>query len=235
MPKDGCTRAVYTYLEENNLIPSCQSGFRPLHSTESTLHDLTNTCFQALEHGEVTGSVFIDLSKAFDCVDHVILLETFKRLNMSTSLINWFKSYLSGRSQSVNIEGNISKVLPLNVGVPQGSILGAPLFIIYTSDLPSCIHQNCNLFMYADDSTLTCSSSSVNEIERNLNTALDRIHNWCVRNKLALNANKTKCMLIGSRQNISNTDLNVYIADNLIVKAKCCKCLGVIIDETFSW
>ena len=101
--------------------------------------------------------------------------------------------------------------------------------------LPSCIPQNCNLFMYADDSTLTCSSSSVNKIERILNTALDRIHNWCVRNKLALNANKTKCMLIGSRQKISNTDLNVYIADNLIVKAKCCKCLGVIIDETFSW
>ena len=172
---------------------------------------LTNKCFQAMEHGEVTGSVFIDLSKAFDCVDHVILWEKFKRLNMSTSLINWFKSYLSGRSQSVNIEGNISKVLPLNVGVPQGSIFGPLLFIIYTSDLPSCIPQNCNLFMYADDSTLTCSSSNVNEIERNLNTSLDRIHNWCVRNKLALHANKTKCMLIGSRQKISNTDLNVYI------------------------
>ena len=165
-------------------------------------------------------------------IDHVILLEKFERLNMSTSLINRFKSYLSGRSQSVNIEGNISKVLPLNVCVPQGSILGPLLLIFYTSDLSSCIPQNCNLFMYADDSTLPCSSSSVNEIERNLKTALDRIHNWCVRNKLALNANKTKCMLIGSRQNISNTDLNVYIANNLIVKAKCCKCLGVIIDET---
>ena len=116
--------AVYTYLKENNLIPSCQSEFRPLHSTESTLHDLINKCFQVMEHGEVTGSVFIDLSKPFDCVDHVILLEKLKRLNMSTSLINWFKSYLSGRSQSVNIEGNISKVLPLNVGVPQRSILG---------------------------------------------------------------------------------------------------------------
>ena len=88
--------------------------------------------------------------------------------------------------------------------------------------------------MYADDSTLTCSSSSVNEIERNLNTTLDRIHNWCVRNKL-VNPNKTKCMIIGARQKISNTDLNMYIADNLIVKAMCCKCLGVITDETFSW
>ena len=123
---------------------------------------LTNKCSQAMEHGEVTGSVFIYLSKAFDCVDHVILLGTkIKRLNMSTSLTNWFKSYLSGRSQSVNIEGNISKVLLLNVCVPQGSILGPLIFTIYTNDLPSCIPQNCNFVMYADDSTLTCSSSSV--------------------------------------------------------------------------
>ena len=158
-----------------------------------------------------------------------------KDLQAWLSFLKQFKSYLSGRSQSVNIEGNISKVLPLNVCVPQGLILGPLLFIIYTSDLPSCIPQNCNLFMYADDSTLTCSSSSVNKIERNMNTALDIIHNWCVRNKLALNANKTECLLIGLRQKISNTDLNVYIADNLIVKAKCCKCLGVIIGETFRW
>ena len=83
-----------------------------------------------MEHGQVTGSVFIYISKAFDCVDHVIPWEKFKRLNMSTSLINWFKSYLSGSSQPVNIEGNISKVLPLNGGVPQGSILGPLLLII---------------------------------------------------------------------------------------------------------
>ena len=227
--------AVYTYLEENTLIPSCQSGFRPLHSTETTLHDFTNKCFQAMENGEVTGSVFIDLSKAFDCVDHEILVDKLKRLNMSPSVISWFESYLSGRSQSVKLDDKISKDLPLNVGVPQGSILGPLLFIIYTSDLPSCIPPNCNLFMYADDSTLTCSSSSINEVERSLNVALDRIHNWCVRNKLRLNSNKTKCMIIGTRQKISDAELNVYIADKLIIKEKCCKCLGVIIDDTLSW
>ena len=154
---------------------------------------------------------------------------------MSASVMQWFKSYLSERSQSVKIEGNISKALPLNVGVPQGSILGPLLFIIYTSDLPLCIPPNCSLFMYADDSTITCSSSSVNEIENILNIALARIHNWSVRNKLTINANKTKSMLIGSRQRVSNTDLNVSIADSPIVKVNSCKCLGVNIDETLSW
>ncbi len=227
--------SVYRYLDENNLIPSCQSGFRPLHSTESTLHDLTNKCFAAMENGQVTGSVFIDLSKAFDCVDHEILLKKLEKMNMSSSVINWFKSYLSERSQSVNIGGTISKVLSVNTGVPQGSILGPLLFIVYTSDLPFCIAPNCNLFMYADDSTLTCSSSNINIIESSLNTALTSFHNWCVRNKLALNATKTKCMLIGTRQKISNVNLNVCIAGSRIENVKSYKCLGVIIDEALSW
>ena len=111
---------------------------------------------------------------------------------MSTSVINWFKSYLYERSQSVTVGGNISKSLPLNTGVPQGSILGPLLFIIYTSDLPLSLPLECTLFVYADDSTITCCSSNINEIENNLNTALRRIYDWCVRNKLTINANKTK-------------------------------------------
>ena len=100
--------------------------------------------------------------------------------------------------------GNISKSLPLNTGVPQGSILSPLLFIIYTSDLPLCLPLECKLFMYADDSTITCSSSNINEIENNLNTALGRIYDRCVRNKLTINANKTKSMLIGSKQKVCN-------------------------------
>ena len=86
---------VYSYLDKCDLIPGCQSGFRPLHSTETTLHDLTNTCYQAMEHGEMTGTVFfIDLSKAFDSFNHEIILDKLEKSNMSTSVIDWFKSYL---------------------------------------------------------------------------------------------------------------------------------------------
>ena len=154
---------------------------------------------------------------------------------MSTSVINWFKSYLYERSQSVTIGGNISKSLPVNTGVPQGSILRPLLLIIYTSDLPLCLPPECKLFMYADDSTITCSSSNINEIENNFNTALGRIYDWCVRNKLTINVNKPKSMLIGSKQTFHNTDLNVSIAGIFVVKVNYVKCLGVISDESLSW
>ena len=183
----------------------------------------------------MTGTVFIDLSKAFDSVNHEMILGKLEQSNMSTSVINWSKSYLYERSQSVTVGGNISKSRPLNTGVPQGSILGPLLFIIYTSDLPLCLPLECKLFMYADDSTITCSSSNTNEIENNLNTALGRIYDWCVRNKLAINANKTKSMLIGSKQKVCNTDLNASIAGSSVVKVNYVKCLGVIIDESLSW
>ena len=135
----------------------------------------------------------------------------------------------------MTVGGNISKSLPLNTGVSQGSILGPLLFIIYTSDLPSCLPLECKLFMYADNSTITCSSSNINEIENNLNTTLGRIYVWCVRNKLTINANKTKSMLIGSKQKVCNTDLNVSIPGSSVVHVNYVKCLGVIIDESLSW
>ena len=113
--------------------------------------------------------------------------------------------------------------------------MGPLLFIIYTSDLSSCLPLECKLFMYADDSTITYSSSNINEIENNLNTALGRIYDWCFRNKLTINANKTKSMLIGSKQKVCNTDLNVSIAGSSVVQVNYVKCLGVIIDESLSW
>ena len=107
------------------MIPSCQSGFRPLHSTETTLHEFINKCIHAVEHGGITGAVFIDLSKAFDSVDHNILLEKLHSLNLSASVMNWFKSYLADRKQLVCIQKCCSKAPPLRTGVPQGSILGS--------------------------------------------------------------------------------------------------------------
>ena len=153
----------------------------------------------------MTGTVFfLDLSKAFATVNHEIILDKLDKYNMSTYVINWFKSYLYECSQSVAVGGNISMFMPLNTGVPQGSILGSLLFNIYISDLPLCLPLECKLFIYADDSTISCSASNINEIENNLNTALGRIY-----------------------------DLNVSIAGSSVVNVNYVKCLGVfIIDES---
>ena len=129
----------------------------------------------------------------------------------------------------------MSKSLPLSVGVPQGSFLGPLLFIIYTYDLPLYVSKTCKLYMYADDSTLICSSESIAEIETSLNMSLDMIHRWSVKNKIKVNASKTKCMLIGSKKNISAHELIVHINNNPVHNVKSFKCLGVIIGETLSW
>ena len=112
---------------------------------------------------------------------------------------------------------------------PKDLFYGPLLFIIYTSDLPLCLPLECKLFMYADDSTITCSSSNINEIENNLNSALGRIYDWCVRNKLTINANKTKSMLIGSKQKVHYTDINVSIAGSSVVKVNYVNALALLL------
>lgn len=226
---------LYSYLDKNSMIPPCQSGFRPMHSTETTLHGLINNCLYAVEHGQITGTVFIDLSKAFDSVNHNILLEKLHAMNLSASVVTWFESYLGGRKQSVCIKKRCSEALPFITGVPQGSILGPLLFMIYTSDISRCIPKNCQLFMYADDSTITCSSSNRDEIERSLNTAMTNIYNWAAHNRLKINATKTKSMVIGSKHKVASAHLNIIINNNPVEQVTSYKCLGVIIDDSLTW
>ena len=161
---------------------------------------------------------------------------------ISHQLSSYFQKYYEYNVlhiNTINFDFVLNRVKKLNVGetvasyntgVPQLFIFGPLLFIIYTSDLPLCLPLEYTLFMYADDSTITCSSSNINEIENNLKTALGRIYDWCVRNKLTINANKTKFVLIGSKQKVCNTELSVSIAGSSVVKVNYVKCLGVIID-----
>ena len=170
---------LYTFLKENKLLAPEQFGFRPNLSTEVALANLTENILDNMDNGLVTGAVFLDLSKAFDTVDHQLLLKKLKSLGLNNNSMDWFKSYLSSREQVVSIGNCLSSPKPITVGVPQGSILGPLLFII---DLPQCLRQ-CKIILYADDTLIFYSAKTAQDVEIYLNIDLTRnsYHYSCPR------------------------------------------------------
>jgi len=129
-----------------------------------TLAHLTETILDNMENGLVTGSVFLDLSKAFDTVDHQLLLKKLNSLGLDNNSMDWLKSYLSAREQVVLIGNCLSCPKPISVGVPQGSILGPLLFIIYINDLPQCL-RHCKMILYTDDTLIYSSAKTAQDVE----------------------------------------------------------------------
>ena len=144
---------VYAYFQENNLLSNHQSGYRPLHSTSTCLIDVTNRLLQNIDRGRLTGMIFLDLTKAFDTIDHDVMLNKLLDLGFSDTALVWFRAYLSNRTQSVRVNGVLSDPQSIEFGVPQGSLLGPLLFITYINDLPSVV-MNCEIQLYADDTLL---------------------------------------------------------------------------------
>ena len=146
---------MHKYLEQNNLIYAFQSGFRSAHSTDTALTFLADKLRANMDEGLYTGMVLIDLQKAFDTVEYTILTTKLNAIGIDDSAGSWFKSYLTGRKQVVKINGRLSTAGNITCGVPQGSILGPLLFNIYVNHMITSV--NCDLFLYADDSTLLVS------------------------------------------------------------------------------
>ena len=152
-----------------------------------------------MESGELCRAVFLDLTKAFDTVDHDILLSKLSAIGVSPSTLQWFKSYPSHRKQRTSCSDAISDPLPVTFGVPQGSILGPLLFLVYINDLPMAI-KNCEVTLYADDTVLYYFAKEPHLLEEALNDDLLRVAHWLHGNKLTLNLTKTKSMIIGSNR-----------------------------------
>ena len=153
-----------SHLESNNFIHPLQFGFRKKHSTATTLLRSTNDWFNALDKGLFVGVIFLDVSKAFDSVDHGILLSKLSQCGAMSSTLQWFESYLSDRSQCSVIAGTKSQPLPLTAGVPQGSVLGPNLFSVHINDLPSVFSSICTTVLFADDTTIYTIGSTVDGI-----------------------------------------------------------------------
>ncbi len=189
-----------------------------------------------MEQGLLNGIVLLDLRKAFDLVDTDVLLEKLSIYQCDDSSLAWFKSDVQGRQQCVNFKGETSETLPVTHGVPQGSILGPLLFIIFMNDLS--LHVDSPLDMYADDSTLSASGKTTEELENKLNPDMKAVDHWCEENRMACNSTKTKAMLMTTQQketHLTSTHLEIFCNGNALENVESEKLLGVIVDRHLTW
>ena len=207
------------FLIDNNLLYKYQSGFRPNHSTNSCLTYLTNKILTGFDTGMVTGMILIDLQKAFDTIDYEILLQKLSCLNFSERTINWFQSYLYQRSFKIFLGDSSSSSANLSCGVPQGSILGPLLFLIYVNDMPSALKFS-DLYLYADDSCIVFQSKNIDIIKENLTNDFSELCDWFVDNKLSIHFAKIKLSLYFLEQRYDSAELKILIFITRTLKLK---------------
>ena len=224
------------FLSENNILYKNQSGFRPLHSTESCLTHLNDRILEGCDKGCYTGMILIDLQKAFDTLDHKLLLSKLSLMNFSNETINWFKSYLCDRTFLVNVESSFSDPADLKCGVPQGSILGPLLFLLYINDLPQAV-KDCDVRLYADDTCISYTHKTVKTIEDKLNSDFNTLCDWFVDNKLSIHfgEDKTKSILFSPKNLRKRAEPIVIKRHDVTLKQfPTVEYLGCLLDETLS-
>jgi hypothetical protein len=230
-------KAFYNFLSSYELLCKCQSGFRSCHSCATSLTQLVNEWYSALDSGNIVACLSVDLRRAFDVLSHNVLLEKLKLYGCSDLCLQWFKSYLSDRKQCVKVSNTKSDFSIMKYGVPQGSILGPLLFIVYVNDLSLAV-PDVNVNMYADDSNFDTVQKTIAECERVLQENVFEISEWCTQNKLIINENKTKCMMICSEKRhrqLNDSTLNIVLDGSVLESVSSMKILGVTLDDSLHW
>ncbi len=235
-------KKVFSFLNHNLILYKHQYGFRAKHSTIHPIIHLLNECSEAniKQPKEFTLSIFCDLSKAFDVIDHGILLNKMKHYGIRGMVNDWFKDYLSNRKQYTEIDNVTSNMSLIKCGVPQGSILGPLLYLIYVNDIATCTQHN--IVSFADDTSLYLSHPNLQELYREANIAMSSLHTWFCANKLSLNANKTKYIVLRAQTTPCNLNgMDIYINGTKLQRVgmnmyeSSTKFLGVTIDEHLTW
>ena len=222
---------LHQHFHKNNIIYSAQFGFRAGHSCEHALITAKNEIFSALDKKEVAVLLLIDFSKAFDMVDHKILLDKLEHYGVRFNHLEWFKSYLRNRKQYVSVNNTNSTTSHLLHGVPQGSILGPLLFIIYINDLPN-INKLAKFILYADDANIIFRGKTLDEVGNKINEFIPLLLDWIGDNGLKLNVKKTK-YLIFSNHTKYNLKINI---NNTPIERNCSeRFLGIILDENLNF
>ena len=225
---------LITFLEKNQVLFNGQFGFRSNHSTLHAILLIADKIQKAIERNQYSCGIFLDLSKAFDTVNHTILIKKLEYYGIRGIAKDWFCSYLSNRKQLVSIGNVTSDLKPITCGVPQGSVLGPLLSLIYINDFSKSA-PDLDFHLFADDSNLFCSHKSLQCLEAKVNVELNNVNNWLCVNKLSLNIDKSNFVIFHPSQKKVQYPINLIINNKILEEKKYVKYLGIIMDCNLNW
>ena len=232
------SKRFLNFFEKHDIITKKQFGFLKKHCTEHAILDLKEYLMNKLDRKEITAVLFLDLQKAFDTVDHEILLKKLYHYGVRGKSHNLLKSYLSGRTQRTKIKNVFSELASILWGVPQGSVLGPLLFLIFINDLPGA--SDLFSWLFADDTALALSSDNIQDLEIRFNCEVKKVHNWLLANRLSVHyMDKTQFMIVQApnKKNRATTSSNfkLFMGNHEIERTDNYKYLGILIDDKLSW
>ena len=225
-----------SYLKKHSIISEDQSAYLEGRSTQTSLHRIIDDILESMDEGEITAACFIDITKCFDSIDHSFLLRKLERHGIRRNL-GWFKSYLSGRQQRVINNGELSGPQYVKSGVPQGSVLGPFLFILFANDIGNFIGKG-QINCYADDAVIYTTGKTVQEAKEQLQECINAVEYWYTENKLKVNVNKTEVMIFGTPQKLASIredDICIKFGDTRLKIVNYFKYLGIELDKSLSW
>ena len=229
-------KQIMNHLDKYQLITPDQSAFLKKHNTQTSLHRVVDDLLWNTNDGLITGICSLDIKKCFDTINHKILLKKLTMYGFSEDVLAWFTSYLSSRGAKVYCRNEYSDIKTTNIGVPQGSVLGPTLFLLYVNDINNYLgNAVCNL--YADDVLIYCSGENVSIVNDKLQNSLSLIKEWYDKNRLVVNASKSSTMMVTTRQREASLsdNMELFLGEDKLQDVECCDYLGLKIDKNLSW
>jgi hypothetical protein len=227
---------LHSFFTKYRIFNDYQFGFRPKYSTKLALLNSVDEILLLLDQKHYVAGIFFDFAKAFDSIDHTILLKKLHHYGIRGLMLKWLTSYLIGRTQFTSLNGHQSSKNDMTFGVPQGSVLGPLLFLIFINDIGNIPHLNCNPKLFADDTNVFVHSHTLNDLNNKCQLVIDKIADWVLANRLSFNYDKTCYMIFSPNQNNPTTViLNLSLNNHQVHKVSHSRYLGVTIDENLSW